>query len=477
MSTTPAPAPRRTPRKAALAGWIGSALEYYDFAVYGTAAALVLNKLFFPADENPAVAVLLSMGTVGVAYVVRPLGALFMGPLGDRLGRRFVLMLTLFCMGGATFLVGCLPTYSQVGVLAPALLILCRVLQGLSAAGEQASSISLQLEHADEGKRGLTTSWTLQGTQFGTLLASFVFIPFTAFLPTEALMSWGWRVPFWISSLVVLVAYLIRRTLEEPPSFQAARATETGSGATPLAQVLRNHWADVLRITAAAMINTVNMVFTVFSISFAANGFGRDKPTMLWVPVLVNLVALAAIPLAGKLSDRIGRKPVFITGCLGSAALMFPYLWAITTGSWPAIFLLGIAMSGLLYSCSNAVWPSFYAEMFPTRVRVTGIALGTQIGFAISGGVAPAAATALSGGSLTGWVGPALFTAAMCVVAAVAALTAKETAHLNLNQIDRVQAADTAELTDVSALAGAAGGARGVRGARGLSADRKEDTK
>lgn len=440
MTTHTPPAARRTPRKAALAGWIGSALEYYDFAVYGTAAALVLNKLFFPADASAAASVLLAMGTVGVAYVVRPLGALVIGPIGDRLGRRFVLMLTLFCMGGATFAVGCLPTYEHVGVLAPVLLVLCRVLQGLSAAGEQASSISMQLEHADEGRRGLTTSWTLQGTQFGTLLASFVFIPFTAFLSQDQLYAWGWRVPFWISAVVVVTAYLIRRTLEEPPSFQAAKATERGSAATPLAHVLRHHWADVLRIAAAALINTVNVMFTVFSISFATNGVGLDRATMLWVPVVVNLVALAAIPLAAMLSDRVGRKPVFMVGALGSGLAMFAYLWAISTGSWPAIFLLGALMSGLLYSCANAVWPSFYAEMFPTRVRVTGLALGTQIGFAISGGVAPAAATALSGENLTNWVGPAVFTAVIGLVATIAALTAKETAPLTLARIDEVQA-------------------------------------
>lgn len=441
MSTQPE-LPERTPGRAALAGWIGSSLEYYDFAIYGTAAALVLNKLFFPENAATAVSVLLAMGTVGVAYVVRPLGAVIIGPIGDRLGRRFVLLLTLFCMGGSTFLVGCLPTYHQVGVLAPALLVLCRVLQGLSASGEQASSISMSIEHAAEGRRGFTSSWTLQGTQFGTLLATLVFIPFTALLDEDALYSWGWRVPFWISAFVVVAAYLIRRGLHEPPSFTQVQAAESAnSGATPLVATLRHHWADVLRVTLAAMINTVNMVFTVFSVSFATNGFGLNKSVMLWVPVVVNLVALGAIPLAALIADRVGRKPVFIVGTLGPAVVVFPYLWAITTGNWPLIFTFGILMSGLLYSASNAIWPAFYAEMFPTRVRVTGLALGTQIGFAASGGFAPVVATALSGHALQGWVGPAVFTAAMCVLSAAAALTARETAKLTLPEIDRVQLA------------------------------------
>jgi len=173
---------QRTPKRAALASWVGSALEYYDFAVYGTAAALVLNTLFFPEDTSPGVSVLLAMGTVGVAYIVRPFGALVMGPLADRLGRRFVLMLTLFMMGGATFAIGFLPTYAEIGLWAPALLVLCRVIQGLSASGEQASAISVSLEHSDTEHRSLTTSWTLHGTQAGTLLATGIYIPLTALL-------------------------------------------------------------------------------------------------------------------------------------------------------------------------------------------------------------------------------------------------------------------------------------------------------
>jgi MFS family permease len=430
-----APTHQKTPRKAAFASWIGSALEYYDFAVYGTAAALVLNHLFFSEDASPVVAVLLSMGTVGVAYVVRPLGALIMGPLADRFGRKFVLMLTLFLMGGATFAIGCLPTYDEVGALAPALLVLCRMLQGLSASGEQASAISMSLEHADEDRRAFTTSWTLQGTQFGTLLATAIFIPFTL-LPDEALFSWGWRVPFWLSAVVVVTAYLIRRSLEEPPAFHEAK--EGTAQHSPLGATLRHHKAAVLRIAGAAMINTVNMVFTVFSVSYATNGVGLERSTMLWVPVCANAVALLAIPLVARLADRIGRKPVFIAGVVGPAVVMYPYLAAISAGNWFLVFAFGVLMSGLLYSLANGIWPSFYAEMFPTRVRATGLALGTQIGFAVSGGLAPAVATYLAGPDLQSWIGPAVFVSAMCAISALAALTAKETAHRTLAEIDEL---------------------------------------
>lgn len=447
-STTPA----KTPRKAALAAWIGSALEYYDFAVYGTAAALVLNHLFFPENASPGVAILLSMGTVGVAYVVRPLGALVMGPLGDRLGRKFVLMLTLFMMGGATFAVGCLPTYDQAGLWAPTLLVLCRVIQGLSASGEQASAISVSLEHAEEHRRAFTTSWTLQGTQFGTLLATAVFIPFTTFLTEEQLFTWGWRVPFWLSAVVVVVAWLIRRRLEEPPAFEEARAQQPGEKpATPLGLMVKHHKTAVARVACAAMINTVNVVFLVWSLSFATSVVGLDRSTMLTVAVVANAVALAAIPLAAILADRIGRKPVFIAGVVGPAVLMYPYLAAVSAGDWTLIFVFGAILSGCFYSLSNGIWPSFYAEMFPTRVRVTGLAMGTQIGFAVSGGLTPVVASAVAGAQGTNWVAVSLVVSAACLISVVAALTAKETKDKTLADIDelhttRTEAAELAKL-------------------------------
>src|SRR5690625_4899113 len=427
---------QRTPKRAALASWVGSALEYYDFAVYGTAAALVLNTLFFPEDTSPGVSVLLAMGTVGVAYIVRPFGALVMGPLADRLGRRFVLMLTLFMMGGATFAIGFLPTYQDVGLLAPALLVLCRVIQGLSASGEEASAISGSLEHSNEDRRALTTSWTLHGTQAGTLLATGIFIPLTAFLSEEQLYSWGWRIPFWISAVVVVVAYLIRRHLEEPPSFEARRKEVVTL--SPLTQTLRFHWKAVLRVTVCALINTINIFITVWAISFATNGYDLDRSTLLWVPVLANLLALIAIPFAGRLSDRIGRKKVFVFGALGSAVTVFPYLYSITHENWIGIFVGGILMSGAMYSAANAVWPSFYSEMLRTRVRATGLALGTQIGFALSGGFVPVIATVLSGEQQTCWLLPALFAMIICLLAAGAALTAKEANSATLAELDEL---------------------------------------
>ncbi|MCO1653772.1 MFS transporter [Pseudonocardia humida] len=415
--------PAGKPRKAALAAWIGSALEYYDFFIYGTAAALVFNKIFFPSSD-PAVGTLLSLATFGVGYVARPIGAIVLGHIGDRFGRKRVLVLTILLMGAATFLVGCLPDYEQIGTLAPVLLVVLRLLQGLSAGGEQAGANSMSIEHAPDHRRAFFTSFTLSGTQAGSILATAVFLPVAA-MPEETLLSWGWRVPFWLSAIVVVVAFVIRRTLDETPVF--TEEVERGKRPElPLAVLFRDHWADVLRVVLAATVASVSTIFGVFALAFAVEPGGLDRSVMLWVAILANVVALGAIPLLAALADRVGRKPVFIAGTLGSAVLVGAYLWSITTGSYVLIFVIGVLLSGVVYSAPNGVWPAFYAEMFPTKVRLSGMALGTQIGFAI-GGFAPTIAASLAGGELSGWLPVAIFTAGLCVVSALAAASARET--------------------------------------------------
>ncbi|WP_367039064.1 MFS transporter [Streptomyces sp. Je 1-332] len=420
----PATPPQGRPRKAAFAAWIGSALEYYDFFIYGSAAALVFPKVFFDPDD-PATATLISLATFGVAYAARPLGALVLGHFGDRLGRRKIMVWTLILMGLSTFLIGCLPTYAQVGTVAPVLLVLMRVFQGLSAAGEQASANAMTLEHAPEHRRGYYTSFTLNGTQAGQLLATLVFLPVAA-LPDEQLYSWGWRVPFLLSALVAVAGYVIRRTLDETPVFQQVSA-DREVAKMPLAELLRDHWADVLRVVAAALIATVSTIFSVWALSFAtSDAVGLDKTGMLWVAGSANAVALLAIPLWARLSDRIGRKPVFLVGAIGSAVMIFVYLWAISTGSYPLVFVTGVLLFGVVYSAANGIWPSFYGEMFPARVRLSGMAIGTQIGFAIAG-FAVTFAAQIDGPDGDGWVGVATFTAAFCAICAIAVATGRET--------------------------------------------------
>ncbi|MGH3993813.1 MAG: MFS transporter, partial [Pseudonocardiaceae bacterium] len=271
------------PGKAALAAWIGSALEYYDFFIYGTAAALVFNKIFFPGSE-PAAGTLLALATFGVGYLARPVGAFLLGHIGDRFGRKRVLVATILLMGLSTFLIGCLPGYGQIGVAAPVLLVALRLLQGLSAAGEQAGANSMSLEHAPAHRRAYYTSFTLSGTQCGQILATAVFLPVAA-LPQDALLSWGWRLPFWLSALVVVVGLVIRRNLEETPVFEREK-DRAEVDRLPLVTLFREHSGDVARVIAAATIATVSTIFTVYALSYAVNTVGLSRTAMLWVGVL-----------------------------------------------------------------------------------------------------------------------------------------------------------------------------------------------
>jgi MFS family permease len=434
---TPGAMPARTPRKAALASWIGSALEYYDFFLYGTAAALVFPEVFF-TDADPTTGLIASFATFGVGYVARPVGAFLLGHMGDTLGRKRVLILTLLLMGASTFLVGCLPTYDQVGILAPILLVVLRLVQGLSAGGEQAGANSLTLEHAPDNRRAFYSSFTLSGTQMGLILGTAVFLPVSA-LPDEQLLSWGWRIPFLLSAVVVVIGLLIRRTLDETPAFTEEKL-EGEVPRAPIAVLFSRYPTYVVRIILAAFVSVVSTIFSLYTLSYAtSDDVGISRPTMLWVLVLANVVALGAIPLWATLADRVGRKPVFIFGALGSALLIFPYIWAISRVNLPLVFVFGILLSGVVYSAANGVWPALYGEQFPTQVRLSGMAIGTQIGFAL-GGFAPTISAAIAGDGINGWVPVAIFTAIAATISAVSVMTMREGFRVPMRDLGRLDA-------------------------------------
>jgi len=422
-------------------------MEYYDFFIYGTAAALVFGRVFFP-DADPAAGTLLALSTFGVGYISRPLGGVLLGHLGDRVGRKRVMVLTLLMMGLSALLIGCLPSYETAGLAAPIMLVALRLLQGLSAGGEQASANSMSLEHAPDHRRAFFTSFTLSGTQAGQIIATAVFLPVAA-LPEEQLLTWGWRVPFWGSVIMVVVGYVVRRKLEETPVFQEQ---VQGSGGTrqklPLVVLLRDHWRAVVRVIVLATIASVSTIFTVYSLNYAVNTVGLAETPMLWVGVVANIVAVLTIPLWAVLSDRIGRKPVFIVGSAGSALLIFAYLGSIASGVWWLIVAMGVLMFGIVYQASNAVWPSFYAEMFPAHVRMSGVAIGTQVGFAIAGFL-PTIATAVAGTGHDAWLGVSIFTAVLCLINVVAVTTGKET-----HRVPTVDLGHTADRTEAQAAAG-----------------------
>jgi MFS family permease len=430
------PQGRHQSRMAAASGWIGSALEYYDFFIYATAASLVFPQTFFPRG-NPALAIVESLATYGVGYVARPIGAIVLGNWGDRHGRRNVLLVCLFLMGASTMAVGLLPTYQQVGEWAPILLVVLRLIQGFAVAGEISGASSMILEHAPFGRRGYFASYTLQGVQAGQILAAAIFLPLSYALPNQAFMSWGWRVPFLLSVFVLIAGYVIRREVEETPAFAEEQAHRE-IPKTPVMDALTNHWPDMLRVVCMSLMNVIPVVATIFGAAYAVQpsyGVGMDKSVYLWIPVVGNIVAVVVIPFVGDLSDRIGRRPPIIVGSLAAGLLAFAYLYAISIKSVPLAVVLSILMWGVVYQGYNAVFPSFYPELFPTRARVSGMAIAQNIGTMLTALLPAAFAAAAPPGSSHVPLTIGAYAFGVTVISAIAAFTARETHRVHLNDL------------------------------------------
>jgi MFS family permease len=422
-------------KRAAASGWVGSALEYYDFFIYATAASLVFPQVFFP-QTDPMVAIIASLATYGVGYVARPIGGFVLGHYGDTYGRKRVLVLCMFLMGVSTVLVGLLPTYDQVGVLAPALLVFLRLGQGFAVAGEISGASSMILEHAPFGRRGFYASFALQGVQAGQILAAAVFLPIAHYMSPEAFLSWGWRIPFLLSVVVVIAGYVVRRKVDETPVF-AEQGKKGTIARSPVVEALRHSWPDMIRVGCVALMNTIAVVATIFGAAYAvqpAYGIGFHTDVYLWIPVLGNTLAVLVIPFVGDLSDRIGRRPLIIVGSLGSGLLSYAYLYAIQNGSVPLAIVMSLLMWGLVYQGYNAIFPSFYPEMFPAKMRVSAMAISQNIGTMISA-LMPAvfASMAPPGSNVPLIVGSITF--GVAVIAAGAAYSARETFRIRLEDL------------------------------------------
>ena len=423
-------------KKATASGWIGSALEYYDFFIYATAAALIFPQIFFPKGD-PKTAIIASLATYGVGYIARPIGAAVLGHWGDTHGRKQVLVICMFLMGFSTVAVGLLPTYDQVGLLAPFLLVLLRLVQGFAVAGEISGASSMILEHAPFGRRGYFSSFTLQGVQAGQIMAAAVFLPLAHYMPAEQFNSWGWRIPFLLSFIVIVAGYIIRREVSETPAFTEVDASGKVPKA-PLVQAVTESWGDMLRVMACSLMNVIPVVTTIFGAAYAVQpgyGIGFEKDVYLWIPVMGNIVAVLVIPFVGSLSDRIGRRIPIMVGAVGSGLLSFAYLYAISIHNVPMAIVFSLLMWGVVYQGYNAVFPSFYPEMFPTRTRVSGMAISQNLGTAVTA-LLPALFVAVAPpGAMNIPFMIGSITLAVTVVAAIAAFTARETYRVHMQDL------------------------------------------
>ncbi|MFF7754171.1 MFS transporter [Streptomyces sp. NPDC007971] len=436
--TTAPPPPASLPRIVA-ASLIGTTIEWYDFFLYGSAAALVFNKVFFP-DSDPLVGTLLSFLTYAVGFAARPLGALVFGHYGDRLGRKKLLVLSLVLMGGATFAIGLLPTHATVGTAAPVLLTTLRLVQGFALGGEWGGAVLLVSEHGDARRRGFWAAWPQTGAPAGQLLATGVLSLLTTVLSDDAFGAWGWRIPFLLSGVLVIVGLWIRLSVDESPVFkqalEQAESRRTGDAEKlPLVSVLRHHWRDVLIAMGARMAENISYyVITAFILVYATTSAGVSKQTALNAVLIASAVHFAVIPAWGALSDRVGRRPVYLLGAAGVGLWMFPFFSLVDTGSFGYLVLavtVGLVLHGAMYAPQAA----FFAEMFATRMRYSGASIGAQFASVAAGAPAPLIATALLSdyGSSTPI---ALYVIAAAVLTLIAVGVARETRDRDLARLE-----------------------------------------
>jgi MFS transporter, MHS family, shikimate and dehydroshikimate transport protein len=407
-------------RQVALASFIGTAIEWYDFFLYGTAAALIFGELFFPEFSSTA-GTLAAFSTYAVGFAARPLGGIVFGHYGDKIGRKAMLILSLLIMGIATALIGILPTFESIGVLAPILLVVLRFCQGIGVGGEWGGAVLMAVEHAPEGRRGFFGSWPQMGVPAGLLSGNLVFLAATAWLPE----SWGWRVPFLFSLVLVGVGLFIRLRIMETPAFLQVKETRT-EAPMPILDVLRTYPKNVLLAMGMRFAeNGTFYVLTVFVLTYIVEELKLEQTTGLIGVLIAAAIGLFTIPFFGHLSDRVGRRPLYLLGSVFSLLFAFPFFWLLNTGVEPLIWLAIILGVNIGHDAMYGPQAAFFSELFGTRVRYSGASLGYQLASVFAGGFAPLISLALL--TAYGYGAVALYMAAMALITVVSVLLTAET--------------------------------------------------
>ena len=384
---------KKQTRKVLTASLVGSSIEWFDYFLYGTMAALVFNQLFF-VNEDPTVGLMLAYASFALSFFIRPFGGIIFSHIGDRIGRKKTLVITLSLMGFATFAMGLLPTYQAIGVAAPILLITLRLIQGLGIGGEWGGALLLATEYAPPERRGFFGSIPQMGVTIGMVMGTLALYIMTL-LPEAAFMSWGWRVPFILSAFLVIFGLWIRKGIDETPEFKVVQASGE-IPKVPIVETLKHHWREVLIAIGAKVVETAPFyIFGTFVVSYATTNLEFSRTATLAAVMIATVITTILIPIMGSLSDRIGRKKMYVTGSVAMALFAFPYFWLLQQGSVTLLIVATIIGLGIIWAPITAVLGTMFSEIFDAKVRYTGVTLGYQIGAALAGGTAPLVATFL----------------------------------------------------------------------------------
>ncbi|AKK29646.1 MFS transporter [Mycobacterium sp. EPa45] len=441
-------------RKVVVASMAGTVVEWYEFFLYGTAATLVFNKIFFAKGTSDLDAILAAFITYAVGFAARPLGGIVFGHFGDKYGRKKLLQFSLVLVGASTFLMGCLPTFSQIGYWAPALLVVLRFLQGFAVGGEWGGAVLLVAEHSPNRERGFWASWPQAGVPVGNILATVVLLTLTTTLSETAFLSWGWRVGFWLSAVVVLVGYYIRTKVTDAPIFVEAQREAEQIKATSygVVEVVKRYPRGVFTAMGLRVAENIMYYLVVtFSITYLKVQVHADTSDILWWLLAAHAVHFVVIPYAGRMSDRFGRKPVYLIGALGAGTWGFFAFPMMNSGHYLLIMssiILGLVIHALMY----APQPALMAEMFPTRMRYSGVSLGYQVTAIFAGSLAPIIAVKLLEAYKSA-VPIAIYLAAAAVITLIALAFARETKGIDLADIDSADAQRDGRSTSATASA------------------------